>query len=351
MSGGPAASTDEASRATADDADDDIDRSGEPHESSMSRLRARLDRFLEPVTFQVFAADAWSDPREIDIGPLARVKVEFDPVAPDYVEAATARIDGSARQLSVVEGSSVGISLVAENKRLNRATIRVREKLWEFRPRDATARRRWDLDLTGTPFESLGETLRYTIEVTDEDELALENPIQGVLRVRPDRPPRISAAVVTQHVLPTAKPRVSYGAVDDHGISRVNIAYEIQRAGGQIEKKRAPVFRKRPRERAARILRDEVELDLASLALVKGDRVLVVLHAVDWRGKNKGERARSDGLTLMVTDERGVLAAMVESDHRSAKQLDAIIERQLGIGRAAGRGGAARTGRGGRDER
>jgi hypothetical protein len=33
-----------------------------------------------------------------------------------------------------------------------------------------------------------------------------------------------------------------------------------------------------------------------------------------------------------VTDERGVLASLMESDEKSARQLDAIIQRQLGIG-------------------
>jgi hypothetical protein len=40
----------------------------------------------------------------------------------------------------------------------------------------------------------------------------------------------------------------------------------------------------------------------------------------------------SEPLLLDVTDERGVLAGMVESDERLARQLDAVIERQVGIG-------------------
>jgi hypothetical protein len=33
-----------------------------------------------------------------------------------------------------------------------------------------------------------------------------------------------------------------------------------------------------------------------------------------------------------VTDESGILAAISESDERSARRLDEIIKRQLGIG-------------------
>jgi hypothetical protein len=65
---------------------------------------------------------------------------------------------------------------------------------------------------------------------------------------------------------------------------------------------------------------------------MKGDQLKVTVEAVDYRGSLPGKSAASEPLSLFVTDERGVLAAMVESDQRSARQLDAIIERQLGIG-------------------
>jgi hypothetical protein len=35
---------------------------------------------------------------------------------------------------------------------------------------------------------------------------------------------------------------------------------------------------------------------------------------------------------LDITDESGILAALSETDERSAKQLETIIERQLGVG-------------------
>jgi hypothetical protein len=33
-----------------------------------------------------------------------------------------------------------------------------------------------------------------------------------------------------------------------------------------------------------------------------------------------------------VTDESGIFAALVEADEKSARQLDEIIQRQLGVG-------------------
>ena len=64
----------------------------------------------------------------------------------------------------------------------------------------------------------------------------------------------------------------------------------------------------------------------------KGDQVRVMLEATDFRGGRTGRTAVSDTLQLTVTDESGILSALSESDERSARQLDAIIRRQLGIG-------------------
>jgi hypothetical protein len=66
--------------------------------------------------------------------------------------------------------------------------------------------------------------------------------------------------------------------------------------------------------------------------LTKGDEVHVTLEAIDFRGANAGQSARSEPIILRVTDESGVLAGLSEADERSARQLDAIIQRQLGIG-------------------
>jgi hypothetical protein len=73
-------------------------------------------------------------------------------------------------------------------------------------------------------------------------------------------------------------------------------------------------------------------VDLAPLGLSKGDQLKLTFEAIDYRGSLAGKSALSEPLILHVTDERGVLAAMVEADERSARQLDAIIQRQLGIG-------------------
>jgi hypothetical protein len=66
--------------------------------------------------------------------------------------------------------------------------------------------------------------------------------------------------------------------------------------------------------------------------LGKGDRVRIVLEAEDWRGDAAGKIVRSEPITLEISDEAGVLAAISEADQRSEERLTDIIKRQLGIG-------------------
>ena len=44
--------------------------------------------------------------------------------------------------------------------------------------------------------------------------------------------------------------------------------------------------------------------------------------------------AQSEPIVFQVTDESGILAGLIEADEKSARQLDQIIQRQLGIGEA-----------------
>ena len=75
-----------------------------------------------------------------------------------------------------------------------------------------------------------------------------------------------------------------------------------------------------------------VKLD--GLGLTLGDQVRVFVRATDYRGDAAGRAAESEPILLEVTDERGILAGLLESDERSIEQLDAIIDRELKVGGA-----------------
>ncbi len=76
----------------------------------------------------------------------------------------------------------------------------------------------------------------------------------------------------------------------------------------------------------------QFHLPLEKFGLHVKDQVRVELEAVDFRGPTPGKSSVSKTILLQVTDQQGVFAAMLETDQRSAQQLNAIIQRQLGIG-------------------
>jgi hypothetical protein len=174
--------------------------------------------------------------------------------------------------------------------------------------------------------------MAFEAQVTDDDGLELERPLVAVVRIQEDRLPKVAAAVVTDRVLPTARPSITFGASDDFGVASVRLHCDIHH--GMAEPRRASFEIVPPSSESKVMLRGQHLLDLRPLGIAKGDEVHVTLEAIDFRGANAGQSARSEPIVLRVTDESGVLAGLAEADERSARQLDAIIQRQLGIGEA-----------------
>ncbi len=305
----------------------------------------QLPRLIDSVSYQVFLGDAWTDAASLRVIPLPIVDVILEATPPSYAAGQTIpdNAEGGSRQLWVIEGSQVRLQVRCANKALKAASLALGGKDYRLVRQD-DQRRAWKLAATDTPLASVREPLTYEIRVTDADGLELEHALQGFIRIKADRPPRVTAAVVTQFVLPTAAPRIAYGATDDYGVARLRIPRQVIRQEDKSDEEGATAgakpAAKTPEDvvdiplKAGRpkVVQGRYKLDLAPLKLAKGDQLKLTLEAIDYRGQRQGVSATSEPITLQVTDERGVLAAMVESDERSARQLDAIIERQLGIG-------------------
>src|SRR5262249_43877524 len=88
---------------------------------------------------------------------------------------------------------------------------------------------RWEMPVENTPFHRITSEVRFEIQVTDEDDLQLETPIQGMIRIKADRPPSGSADVVHRVVLPSAKPIIEYRLNDDYGVGEVSLHMQIER--------------------------------------------------------------------------------------------------------------------------
>ena len=58
----------------------------------------------------------------------------------------------------------------------------------------------------------------------------------------------------------------------------------------------------------------------------------VTLEVTDWRGDLTGQKGLGEPITFAVTDLNGILAQTGDEDKKTAKQLDEILRRELGIG-------------------
>jgi len=312
---------------------------------------ATLDRALDDMQYTIRLGDDGTEQRVITLLMPPVVSVDMQIETPDYAAKRFEQQTAGRRGRSALEGSRV-VPVVTADKPLKSAKITLGELTYPMTRRgDAFV-----LDSPQSPLREATETLRYAIQVTDEDGLSLENPLTGVIQVKKDQAPRIGAAAVTHHVLPTATPSVQFEAVDDYALGRVIMYTQVLRGSGTdgaatssedgyAAETEQPVDEEADNGEAREIpqvltelngrvdrLKDRVRLNLAPLNLVKGDRVVVTLEAEDYRGSVEGETGRTQPIVFQVTDAEGVRAAMDELDEQMQQKVDEIIKAQLGTG-------------------
>jgi hypothetical protein len=342
-----------------------------PVDESKLLFLGQQPRLLESVRYTLTVGDAWTDPATVTMIPLPVVEPEMKITPPAYARE-EARPNEGQRQVAVLAGSSLDISLVSTNGKQLKSAWAILRQRDESRRLDLVAQDAKGQDAEGTrwalvdaqgqsPLKNIRDEFRYELQVIDEDGLSLEAPIRGSIRIKPDRPPTAAADVVHKVVLPTAEPVIHYRAADDYGISRLKLVAEVERHSDENVAAAAPeesAIRSGESSAATTAaeqrefvlhagpapLRNEqlpidarFSLPLSTLQLGKGDRLKVTLEVVDYRGENEagqpiGERYQSDPLVLEISDESGVLAAISEADERSEQRLTDIIKRQLGIG-------------------
>lgn len=294
--------------------------------------------------------DAVSDSAEVVIVPLPLVDLAWEIEPPKYAASAMkpGESDGGSRQLAVIEGSVARLKLVCSNKPLKSAMLTIGEKPIELvrqgsphspsaRPGERTAPHSesggysWTLP-PGTPFDSIREAIKYEVQVIDEDGLTLETPISGQIRLKPDRLPRVVATAVTRFVLPTALPKLDYAAGDDFGVAKIVAVIHISREDGRTSQHAVVSKTIAAADQPQTILRGQVSVPLSPYELQKGDEVKVTLEVTDWRGELVGQKGLGEPITFSVTDLNGILAQTGDEDKKTAKQLDEILRRELGIG-------------------
>jgi hypothetical protein len=306
----------------------------------------RLPKLTDSVRAEVFAGDAHTDPVVVRVVPLPVIDVAVSAMAPDYARPAGADepLPAGARQVTVLEGSSVGLQVSCANKSLRSATVVVDGTEHPLEQRASrSGRPAWTLPTAGSPLAAIAKATSVEVRTIDEDGLSPAAPVTIAIRVRPDARPRVATAMLTTTVLPSGTPKLSWRVADDHGISELSLVMEPLPAGdsGVAAAAGTPIVRPVPvadMQPSGWVAGDRLPLEgslrvpLAALGLRKGDQVRVVLRATDYRGAASGQTATSEPIVLDITDEAGILATLSETDERSAKQLETIIERQLGVG-------------------
>ncbi len=292
---------------------------------------ATLPRFVDAVRYDVHVGDAWTEPRLIGVVPLPVVSVEMQPTPPAYAARAAAPSVPGQLQQSVVEGSRIDFAVRCTNKRLASAVVEIDEEQYPLQPDED--RRTWRLDVTDTPFAEVRNAVRFAVRVEDADGLSLERPLQGFVRIKPDRPPRISADI--KYGLPIALPNATrsldYRATDDYGLSRVSVLLEVSKSDGSTSRDVRLLY-----DRTSGRPTDEITaaytLDFEPLGLVEGDQLKLTFEAHDHRGSATPATAVSEPIAFRIGNEVEVLREMQKLDERAERDLDAIIRRELGIG-------------------
>ena len=140
------------------------------------------------------------------------------------------------------------------------------------------------------------------------------------------------ATAVTRQVLPTAQPKLDYAAGDDYGIATIVAVINISREDGRTSRHEIVAKVVDEKDQPQTIVRGQVTIPLSSYELAKGDEVKIVLEVTDWRGNSAGQTGTGEAITFNVTDLNGIFVQTGEEDKKSAKQLDEILRRELGIG-------------------
>jgi len=294
-------------------------------------------RLVDDARLEVFAGDARTDPLRLVVVPPPAVDVQFEVTPPRYAATGTSPTEtvSGLRQLSVVEGSRVVVQ-VHSDKPLKESMLTlegVEHRMARAgEPPLAGQRELWAVDPASTPLAAVSEPLRYAIQVRDRDGLSLERPIEGVIRIKVDHPPEITATALTTLVLPAARPTLAFKSTDDYGIGEVAVLAEVMHPDGSPgEKTEVKLYALRAGEAPRKNVEDRQRFELAPLKAVKGDQVRVTLRATDDRG-GPGKPALSEPLVFEVTDEQGIYAAMAEADRESARRLQTMIDSQIDVG-------------------
>ncbi|MGC4004094.1 MAG: hypothetical protein QM811_13625 [Pirellulales bacterium] len=336
---------------------------------AQGKYSVELPQIFDATEFTFRIGDARSDVGRITVMPLPVVELRLTPHSPEYVlsGAKETAVDPGTRQITVVEGSSVDVSLASANKPLKSVTL---STVAAGKQDDALVatdpeRKTWVIPaVSAGPLAEIKEAVKFELRIVDEDDLSLPTPIEGLVRVKPDRPPSSTMTAKVKLCVPTATPVLEIRATDDYGLSAVRLRVEPVVDVGQtltgaatsesgfgattpatsstapptsaVRKTFEPIVVKKfdppLRGQAKMPFAVSYKLDLAPYGLKRGDHVKLKLEVVDDRGAKPGVATLGDELDIEISDVSGVIAASSEFDTQADRKLESILKVQTGGG-------------------
>ena len=315
--------------------------------------RAELPALQESVRLRILLGDAATNWLTlVCLNPPAVVLMGY---VEDPRNEGVPTVMQGVTQITVTEGSRVTLG-VASDRPLRNVVARMDrlqrplEKRWPAsvpQPTDNSAQlltstagtgtsgksaELWWLDPEGLPLSELATPQHILFEITDENNLTVDPPLEATLLVRPDYPPQVTARALTKFVLPTAKPTLVCQVRDDLGIEKVTVQAQVIHPDGNSEPPVVWTVWEKSADRV-KVLDEKWKIDLSRLSCRKGDRVELVISATDIRRPcREGAVSSSEPIALEVTDLAGILAIMSEIDRQSAEELREMIDKQLDVG-------------------
>ena len=305
-----------------------------PDKKDPNLYTGTLNRVLDDLSYTIYLGDAYTDPRRLTLIPLPVAELDMKVIVADYARRKSPPQPKSRRHVVVLEGSRV-IPIVTADKELVAGTLTIEKGSHRI----ALERRGKSLvsDSQTGPLAKVTETVRFQIQVTDTDGLSPENPIEGVVRVRADLPPRVALAAYSQFVVPQATPELWFKAVDDYALDRLVLHLSITHAEGEETPLEAVTFKvadhKAQYSGSYKLRLDELKAKGKPIKLQKGEQIVLAIEAVDFRGPMESKSRRSEKWVFEVTDRAGVLGAMDRLDEQMDKKLDEILRAQLEAGK------------------
>lgn len=193
-------------------------------------------------------------------------------------------MEGSSRQIAVLDGSQARLKLVCLNKKLRSARLTTGDTTYDLVATGniPSGRVSWSLP-PNTPFENIRDSLKY--EIRDRQRwFVSRKPC-----CRPDSTEVGSSTPNCRNCRDAARP--SFGTADTRLRRHRRLWYchrHSQHSNFACQRESSkhdlPLKRIEDRDQPQHNLRDQVRIPLSTYELAKGDDVKVSLRVSDWRG-------------------------------------------------------------------